>query len=166
MVEVRFAGAMLIGLSSLYIGVAVSRRIADGCRMRKSLIQLLKEIKRNIAIGEPLCKVFSVYEDKMLCRTGFLSVLRTRSDAPLYEALMSCREAYYLTDEERSALITYSQRLGKCADRIEEEERTADIIRLLEEKNTALDTPLRRKSELALKLGALAAAAAVVVFGL
>lgn len=162
----RFLGAVLVGLSSLYIGFAVSRRIADSCRMRKSLIQLLKEIKRNIAIGEPLYKVFSVYEDKMLSGTGFSEILRTRSDAPLYDALTSCRETDYLTDEERSALISYSQKLGKCADRFEEEERTADIIRLLEEKSAALDKPLRQKSELALKLGALAAAAAVVVFGL
>lgn len=162
----RFVGAALVGLSAACLGISESKRIADGCRMRKSLIRLLKEVKRGISAGETLGSVFAAFDDGMLTKTGFLGILRTPSDTPLYTALTNCKEAELLTSEEKSALILYAHRLGKCADRTEEEERASDMIRLLEEKRAALDAPMRQRAELSLKLGILAAASVIIVFGL
>ncbi len=162
----RFVGAALVGLSAACLGISESKRIADGCRMRKSLIRLLKEVKRGISAGETLGSVFAAFDDGMLTKTGFLGILRTPSDTPLYDALKSCKETELLTSEEKTALLSYSHRLGKCADRTEEEERASDMIRLLEEKRTSLEAPMKQRAELVLRLGVLAAAAVIIVFGL
>lgn len=162
----KLAGAALVGLSAVIFGVSESKRISDCGRLRKSLILLLKEIKRGVAQGEPLGSVFASFDDGMLRRTGFLEILRTPADTPLYDALKNCKETELLTSEEKTALLSYSHRLGKCADRTEEEERASDMIRLLEEKRTSLEAPMKQRAELVLRLGVLAAAAVIIVFGL
>jgi len=104
-------GYVLIILSGVFIGAAVSSSLKEEIDECEALLELVRYIEAKIKYyKEPLPSIFSNYSDKRLSKSGFLELLQKQG---FLEAILKSK--MQLDDKTRNVLVAFGKELGKSS---------------------------------------------------
>lgn len=159
----KYAGIALVFCGTTVSGYMRAKKIKEQIMIRKALYSLSIHIKSGISRdGLTLKDIYSSFYSPVLEKTGFLYVLKSNRENPLYDALEIIRTS--LPEELYEIYAEFSQNLGKSRSgecEVQLISRFIDATEKREEKYMKKD---ETEIQLCKKLGVLAGVLAAIVF--
>ena len=105
----RCAGAAVLLSAAAGWGLSEIRDGRRRLRELEAVLSLIRYLRENIGrFGTPLSELYAAYDDPVLARTGFLTLLRTKGMAAAADGA-----DWRLSEEERGILSEFGRRLGR-----------------------------------------------------
>lgn len=156
----QWIGAVILVISSYFMGIKISRREGEALIALNSLIELLEFTQRRIALSlKPLYAIFSDYNNSYLTETGFLDLLRNQKNDPSSAWSAACA-LLPISEDSLIELQYLGGELGALPLEEQEKRLNACLSALKTERDTLRGSlPQKQKSirTVSLLLGALGA---------
>lgn len=151
---IKYIGIILIsGASSMY-GSLLANKILNTGKQRRAIIELLYAIKNGISFGNvPLESIFESFENPVLSKCGFLSLLKSKHPDALVRA-SKCKNLN-LPNDEKNLLITFACECGKSPFYENEALLCQRYIEIFEQKDKTVCIEEKNKANLYSRLGLL-----------